>query len=67
MAGPNDEQNHNQMQARIPAPGDAGRSMEWLSSERGWLALIITSTAAVLFFSVYCLSHGITIFFMYLF
>jgi len=32
-----------------------------------WMAIIAASTAAVLIFSVYCLSHGITIIFMHLF
>ncbi|MFA6331924.1 MAG: PAS domain S-box protein [Methanoregula sp.] len=36
-------------------------------SERMWMAIIAASTAAVLIFSVYCLSHGITIIFMHLF
>jgi PAS domain S-box-containing protein len=36
-------------------------------SENIWRALILISTAAVLLFSVYCLSHGITIIFMHLY
>jgi PAS domain S-box-containing protein len=36
-------------------------------SERVWVALILTSTVTVLLFSIYCLSHGITIIFMHLF
>ncbi|MCX6691448.1 MAG: PAS domain S-box protein, partial [Methanoregula sp.] len=36
-------------------------------SENIWRALILISTAAVLLFSVYCLSHGITTVFMHLY
>jgi PAS domain S-box-containing protein len=36
-------------------------------SENIWRALILLSTAAVLLFSVYCLSHGITTIFMHLY
>ncbi|MDO9034230.1 MAG: PAS domain S-box protein [Methanoregula sp.] len=67
MAGPDKEQDHGLIQTRAPTPGDPGRIPEWIYSERGWLVLIIASTAAVLLFSVYCLSHGITIIFMHLF
>jgi len=67
MAGPDEKQSHGLIQPRVPTSGEAGRIPEWISSERGWLALIVTSTAAVLLFSVYCLSHGITIIFMHLY
>jgi PAS domain S-box-containing protein len=40
---------------------------EEILSERTWQALIIASTAAVLLFSAYCLSHGITVVFMHLY
>jgi PAS domain S-box-containing protein len=36
-------------------------------SENVWRALILTSAAAILLFSIYCLSHGITIIFMHLY
>jgi PAS domain S-box-containing protein len=36
-------------------------------SENVWRALILTSSAAVLLFSIYCLSHGITTVFMHLY
>ncbi|MGD0080109.1 MAG: PAS domain S-box protein [Methanoregula sp.] len=45
----------------------AGSMPEEILSERRWQALIIASTAAVLLFSVYCLSHGITVVFMHLY
>ncbi len=49
--------------ARIIAGSRSGEIL----SERRWQALIIASTAAVLLFSVYCLSHGITTIFMHLY
>ncbi len=36
-------------------------------SENIWRALILASSAAVILFSIYCLSHGITIIFMHLY
>ena len=36
-------------------------------SENIWRAIILTSAAAVILFSVYCLTHGITIIFMHLY
>ncbi|MFA5269393.1 MAG: PAS domain S-box protein [Methanoregula sp.] len=67
MTRPDKEQDQGVIQARPHTPEDNGGSLSWIYSERGWLALIITSTAAVLLFSVYCLSQGITIIFMHLF
>lgn len=40
---------------------------KYFLSENVWRALILTSSAAVLLFSIYCLSHGITIIFMHLY
>jgi len=49
-------------------PGNGkGRFQEEVLSETVWRALILASSAAVVLFSVYCLSHGITIIFMHLY
>jgi len=44
-----------------------GLVLEEVLPENVWRALILVSTAAVLLFSIYCLSHGITIIFMHLY
>jgi glucose-6-phosphate-specific signal transduction histidine kinase len=44
-----------------------GVVVEDLLSENVWRALILTSAAAVILFSIYCLSHEITIIFMHLY
>ena len=46
---------------------DPGSDTAFTLSETEWRALIIASTAVVLLFSVYCLSHGITTIFMHLY
>jgi PAS domain S-box-containing protein len=53
--------------ARSGVPTDAGSRPEEHLSGRIWSSLIIVSTVAVLLFSVYCLSHGITVVFMHLY
>ncbi|MDD4137153.1 MAG: PAS domain S-box protein [Methanoregula sp.] len=55
------------MSDNCPGPDEHGRIQDEALSERMWMALIVASTAAVLIFSFYCLSHGITIIFMHLF
>ncbi|WP_321507462.1 PAS domain S-box protein [uncultured Methanoregula sp.] len=47
--------------------GGEGNVAADILSERVWQATIISSTVAVLLFSIYCLSHGITIIFMHLY
>ena len=49
-----------------PDPGQ-GVVEKYVLSDKVWRALILTSSAAVLLFSIYCLSHGITIIFMHLY
>ncbi|MDD1694697.1 MAG: PAS domain S-box protein, partial [Methanoregula sp.] len=51
---------------RRDQPG-CGNTPGSVLSEHMWQVLIVASTAAVLVFSLYCLSHGITIIFMHLF
>jgi PAS domain-containing protein len=52
---------------RIDQGTGQGIVLEDFLSENIWRALIIASSAAILLFSIYCLSHGITIIFMHLY
>jgi PAS domain S-box-containing protein len=47
-------------------PGQ-GVVVDEILSENVWRAVILTSAAVVILFSIYCLSHGITIIFMHLY
>ena len=53
--------------SRIDQSAGQGIVLEEVLPENIWRALIITSAVAVLTFSVYCLSHGITTVFMHLY
>ena len=53
--------------ARSKAPIITGSRPEDFLTELAWRFLIFASAAAVLLFSVYCLSHGITVVFMHLY
>jgi PAS domain S-box-containing protein len=69
MTDPDEERDHDQNYPDSPGSGPAcaERTPKEIIPESLWKTLIIASTAAVLLFSVYCLSHGITIIFMHLY
>lgn len=55
------------MKITPPNPAGADNNPKDVLPEPAWQALIIASAAGVILFSVYCLSHGITIIFMHLY
>ena len=62
----------NKPQLQKPEPGDRTQESGLLHpatgiSETSWQIIIFAISMVVILFSVYCLSHGITIIFMHLY